>query len=1190
MKPISCLTVCLRLFTAVALFAGSFGLPAIAADASALSLPAFAGLDARVMLKGLKIGSDDPFHFEFIVDTLDKTLTDERIKQESSRLIRYFLTALAMPEDQMWVNLSPDESDRIMPDELALTDMGEGMLATDYLLKQLAASLTHPATQTGAEYWRRIPNLKSQISDLSKIWIVPSDAEIYADNDKAFVTNVTLKVRDQGANAALIPEIERRVNDGAEFAELRQICNAVMLAAWFKLRVKETVLAQVYADKKKMKGVDTAEPGIREKVYEQYLDVFRKGVYDLLIKEHDPVTDRLVKRRYFSGGCTLSSASAIVARKLLPLAGHENNVSSSFNNGAIVRVKMLPLEKGKVESVSSSLGTDRYGQERLALTTDQQLTLIQYGRLQLLELFRLTQNFGIVKYDDLKAALGIDALLRADKLLKDRKAVAVIVGSVATDLWRKRATDQHLKKHGDIDIVVLSDGLELTDIYEEGYDWLLPVAVMTPAGDPVLKLNVVGGDTFLRACIGHKSLESIEPGLYLPSRQFLIDLTLTVARSELSGDPEEQKLIRRLRAKIERRLGKEPAEIWAQEFITSRGVPQVLFGLDIGEFDRPTINFIESMTGLQPGKVTYGSREYVGLEVPSLKPLYSIDSDSLHSAIAESTEFQVVLKTLSSNQQSRAVIRSGTDGRHRIFDQETGKELAVSFNHAFADDGLYAHLAEQGAEIPPFFGIYGGEIYFKALPKSDLDAVVRGGSGTKIYSRALGAIHAAGVSVGQPDESVLALYPGYICAANLERAFYKRDLDWTDIGSLMEFFRSDFLYMKQFLRKIWATEREELLEAYETLVSQYPLDNQDDADELLDLINREIIDNEWSEQDLAVTARVRDEEMRKYYEQERDASSSSISQADRVFESVGFIEVVEVDGVEAVDLDFVQGAAVRLQIQEYEHFIDELSLLTDVPAAVLKSRMKQIGFDRARLAELVGVDNVPLMIGDYPVYYVPGEFISRKLLIDERIKKRVSGTLLKSLMFSLAGGGERNVWGQSGAMRNIRRRHLKNAGSVYFRIHSKGGQRALVILALESTRKLKKSNDVHQLGTAVFRYCASLNNVHNIDEYPQLLPFRVSLDVQSSVDRLDPLLPAHMRGENTGAEPHALSGIGVPQTKGGLNLNTADMNFTIHESTQPGEASSGVNVFNVRSVEGMTFAILQVEKNPDDESLLAPIS
>ena len=73
------------------------------------------------MLKGIKVHTDNPFRFDFILDKGDSNQNNAQLKEESSKLIKYFLASLTIPEKDLWVNLSPYEKDRIVPERYATT-------------------------------------------------------------------------------------------------------------------------------------------------------------------------------------------------------------------------------------------------------------------------------------------------------------------------------------------------------------------------------------------------------------------------------------------------------------------------------------------------------------------------------------------------------------------------------------------------------------------------------------------------------------------------------------------------------------------------------------------------------------------------------------------------------------------------------------------------------------------------------------------------------------------------------------------------------------------------------------------------------------------------------------------------------------------------------------------------------------
>ena len=70
------------------------------------------------ILKGLKVHPENPFRFDFILDKGDgydrhpehsEGSHQEQLKIEATKLIKYFLASLTIPEKDLWVNLSPSD-------------------------------------------------------------------------------------------------------------------------------------------------------------------------------------------------------------------------------------------------------------------------------------------------------------------------------------------------------------------------------------------------------------------------------------------------------------------------------------------------------------------------------------------------------------------------------------------------------------------------------------------------------------------------------------------------------------------------------------------------------------------------------------------------------------------------------------------------------------------------------------------------------------------------------------------------------------------------------------------------------------------------------------------------------------------------------------------------------------------------
>ena len=113
--------------------------------------------------------------------------------------------------------------------------------------------------------------------------------------------NDTHSIGSQVIREIILPELEKEVNEGKNFANLRQMYGGMMLATWYKRALMESLLGKVYADKAKVKGVDQ-DPKTNEEIYKRYLKAFKKGVFNYIKEDVDKYTNESIPRKYFSGG------------------------------------------------------------------------------------------------------------------------------------------------------------------------------------------------------------------------------------------------------------------------------------------------------------------------------------------------------------------------------------------------------------------------------------------------------------------------------------------------------------------------------------------------------------------------------------------------------------------------------------------------------------------------------------------------------------------------------------------------------------------------------------------------------------------------------------------------------------------------------------------------------------------------
>ncbi|MBF0510801.1 MAG: hypothetical protein HQL13_00560 [Candidatus Omnitrophica bacterium] len=384
------------------------------------------------ILKGIKVHPENPFYFDFILDKGDspsviagraKQSLQEQLKTEATKLIKYFLASITIPEKDLWVNLSPYEKYRIIPQSFGLTQMGRDLLALDYILKQITASLIYPEDEVGKRFWKKIYEETAKkygttdvlVNTFNKVWIVPEKAVVYENTTvkTAYVVESKLKVmleedyvamfkhgetlmptrghvpffrdvspsrwpsevalnmkapqgnprtpiRDINALGSkiireiVIPELTKEVNENRNFASLRQVYNSVILAIWYKKKIKDSIFFSNYADKSKIVGVNIDDPNEKEKIYQQYLKAFKKGVYNYIKEEIDPVTQEMMPKKYFSGGVTLMSPTMTVFNTENIPAGLRHDIDKAGASSNIIVNTAMTIKTGDPDSIDKS--------------------------------------------------------------------------------------------------------------------------------------------------------------------------------------------------------------------------------------------------------------------------------------------------------------------------------------------------------------------------------------------------------------------------------------------------------------------------------------------------------------------------------------------------------------------------------------------------------------------------------------------------------------------------------------------------------------------------------------------------------------------------------------------------------------------------------------------------------------------
>lgn len=345
------------------------------------------------MMVGLELDPHNPFKLNFMIDQGEKPLSGDIQRQEFQKLIKYFLVSLTVPNDDMWVNLSPYEQNRIIPNDFSKTAMGRDLLAEDYILKQITASTIYPEVRIGKEFWAQVYNHAAKefgttnvpVNTYNKVWIVPDKAVVYEKNGTALLMeshlkvmleedylalqkhvilsgakdlNVTLdssalpqndthKIASQFVRKIVLPLLEKEVNEGKNFASLRQAYSGMLMATYFKRSLRQSILGQIYADKNKVLGVNLKDSSVqKERIYQQYLKAYKKGVFNYIKEDVDTISQQIIPRKYFSGGVVGFKESNLAMVSQFTAAGKwmwGKLLKSSSTRVAVVRVLLLSV-------------------------------------------------------------------------------------------------------------------------------------------------------------------------------------------------------------------------------------------------------------------------------------------------------------------------------------------------------------------------------------------------------------------------------------------------------------------------------------------------------------------------------------------------------------------------------------------------------------------------------------------------------------------------------------------------------------------------------------------------------------------------------------------------------------------------------------------------------------------------------
>jgi hypothetical protein len=158
-------------------------------------------------LNVIQVNPEENVNFQFGVDTVGpecdgRPMSDADKKAIQGRFFEYFFTALSMKNEDAWVNLGPDDRNRMLPEYLSGTSMGRIMLDSDYNLKRLSSSLIHPDCETGKRFWKKVfsaaqdkfSTTEMPYDVFTRVWMVPGEIILYEWENWCYLAYSSLKV------------------------------------------------------------------------------------------------------------------------------------------------------------------------------------------------------------------------------------------------------------------------------------------------------------------------------------------------------------------------------------------------------------------------------------------------------------------------------------------------------------------------------------------------------------------------------------------------------------------------------------------------------------------------------------------------------------------------------------------------------------------------------------------------------------------------------------------------------------------------------------------------------------------------------------------------------------------------------------------------------------------------------------
>ncbi|MFI9508813.1 hypothetical protein [Nocardia sp. NPDC052566] len=235
-----------------------------------------------------------------------------------------FFVWLSLPESAFWVNLNPNEPDRIVDNKLGATDVGRILLVADLEMKKVVGRLIHPDTDLGRRFWRG-PGERASCIDMRQ-WIVPAPATVYERDGGMYIVDAPLQVqmesdflRKQGMPSQcvapdaqmesmfrdqVLPKVQDAVNHAPEFTELRRVYLSRVAAQWYRERHGRDGALSTMIDSGDVSAWPALQPWSSREVFDRYVQSYNN--FEFNVTREIPQGDVVYTMTYTYGGVDFS--------------------------------------------------------------------------------------------------------------------------------------------------------------------------------------------------------------------------------------------------------------------------------------------------------------------------------------------------------------------------------------------------------------------------------------------------------------------------------------------------------------------------------------------------------------------------------------------------------------------------------------------------------------------------------------------------------------------------------------------------------------------------------------------------------------------------------------------------------------------------------------------------------------------